>query len=145
MMFCLATLFNKLNAQAQQAPVDSLQSFVDTTGSYGFMYLSANCFECNPKGLVFYKKFIIISGFYKTKDFYSAAATRSVDHFRDKFKSLGYFIDKQVQTWKSPKLFSSFEEVKEYRDDLIQRLEKDNYKVVVMTDHINVDSLKAKE
>src|SRR3954470_6841596 len=79
------TMLNGLNAQAPQPSADSLQSFMDTSGSYGFMYLSANCFECNPKGLVFYKKFIIISGFYKTKDFYSTAATRSVDHFRDKF------------------------------------------------------------
>lgn len=110
--------------------------FQDTTGGYGYMYLSITCYECNPKGLVYYKKFALISGFYKVKDFYSSVATQSVDHFRKKFEDLGYFKEKTTQIWKSPKLFETFAEVKEYRDDLITKLKSENYVVVAFDDRI---------
>lgn len=123
-------------AGAQTDPGKTGDEFADTTGGYGFMYLTTNCFECSPKRLVYYKKFIIISGYYKVKDFYNSIATLSVDHFKHKFDSLGYFREKNTQIWKSPKLFSSFEEVKEYRDDLIAKLKSENYVVVVFDDKI---------
>lgn len=134
-LLLISLLINgKVNAQS----VDTRDSknFADTTGGYGFMYLTTNCFECSPKSLVYYKKFILISGFYKVKDFYSSVATLSVDHFKHKFDSLGYFREKNTQIWKSPKLFSSFEEVKSYRDDLITKLKSENYVVVVFDDTI---------
>lgn len=121
---------------AQSDNNQDTKHFEDTTGGYGFMYLTTNCFECSPKRLVYYKKFILISGYYKVKDFYNSIATLSVDHFKHKFDSLGYFREKNTQIWKSPKLFSSFEEVKQYREDLIAKLKAENYVVVVFDDKI---------
>ena len=112
------------------------EQFQDTTGGYGYMYLSITCYECNPKGLVYYKKFALISGYYKVKDFYSSIATQSVDHFTKRFEDLGYFKEKTTQIWKSPKLFLTFAEVKEYREDLIAKLKSENYVVVFFDDRI---------
>lgn len=123
-------------AKGQSEQTQVYKDFADTTGGYGFMYLTTNCFECSPKSLVYYKKFILISGFYKVKDFYNSVATLSVDHFKHKYDSLGYFRGKNTQIWKSPKLFSSFEEVKSYREDLIAKLKSENYVVVVFDDMI---------
>lgn len=129
-----------------QEPPDSVkqrtEKFADTTGGFGFMYLSTTCIECNPKGSAHYKKFAIISGVYKAKDFYSAVATRSVNHFKQKFEKLGYFKDKITQTWKSPKLFSTLQEILEYRDDLIAKLKSENYVVVSFDDRINTEELE---
>jgi len=106
------------------------------------MYLSTTCIECNPKGSAHYKKFAIISGFYKARDFYSSVATRSVGHFKNKFEKLGYFKDKVTQTWKSPKLFATLQEIIEYRDDLIAKLKSENYVVVFFDDRINTEELE---
>ncbi|MBW0160263.1 MAG: hypothetical protein HYI21_01115 [Sediminibacterium sp. Gen4] len=119
-----------------------VDKFADTTGGYGFMYLSTTCIECNPKGSAHYKKFAIISGFYKARDFYSSVATRSVGHFKNKFEKLGYFKDKVTQTWKSPKLFATLQEIIEYRDDLIAKLKSENYVVVFFDDRINTEELE---
>lgn len=121
---------------AQKDSTGVAVAFEDTTGGYGYMYMTVTCYECNPKGLVFYKKFAIISGYYKVKDFYSSIATQSIDHFRKKYEELGYFREKTVQVWKSPRLFSSFNEVKEYRDDLLNKLRSENYMVVGFDDKI---------
>jgi hypothetical protein len=137
--FCflfLLLLHFQLQAQADSTAKDG---FADTTGGYGFMYLSTTCYECSPKRLVYYKKFVLISGFYKVRDFYSGVATKSVDHFKNKFDSLGYFREKTTQIWKSPRLFSSFDEVREYRDDLIAKLKAENFMVVVFDDKIKPD------
>ncbi|MGV3593611.1 MAG: hypothetical protein ACO1NK_00070 [Sediminibacterium sp.] len=119
-----------------------VDKFADTTGGYGFMYLSTTCIECNPKGSAHYKKFAIISGFYKARDFYSSVATRSVGHFKNKFEKLGYFKDKVTQTWKSPKLFATLQEIIEYRDDLIAKLKSENYVVVFFDGRINTEELE---
>jgi len=124
------------DSSTQKTNTAQKESFQDTAGGYGYMYLSITCYECNPKGLVYYKKFALISGFYKVKDFYSSVATQSVDHFRKKYEDLGYFKDKTTQIWKSPKLFETFAEVKEYRDDLIAKLKSENYVVVFFDDMI---------
>lgn len=113
--------------------VDS--SFADTTGGYKFMYLTTNCFECSPKGLVYYKKFIIISAIYKVKDFYSHTAALSTDHFKARYEEGGYFKDKTTQIWKSPQLFNSLPDVKEYRNDLISKLKSENYIVVAFDEN----------
>lgn len=119
--------------------------FADTSGGYGYMYLSTTCIECNPKGSAHYKKFAIISGIYKAKDFYSAVATRSVGHFKKKFETLGYFKDKVTQTWKSPRLFASLDEILEYKNDLIAKLKSENYVVVSFDDRINTEELAGEE
>ncbi|NCT93158.1 MAG: hypothetical protein GXC72_01935 [Chitinophagaceae bacterium] len=142
-----------IELQAQQVSTSSpgdtvLQTadkFADTTGGYGFMYLSTTCYECNPKGSAYYKKFAIISGIYKAKDFYSAVATRSVAHFKGKFEKLGYFKDKVTQTWKSPKLFATLQEILEYRDELVAKLKSENYVVVVFDDKINTEDIKVED
>ncbi len=125
--------------------VQQPDKFADTTGGFGFMYLSTTCIECNPKGSAHYKKFAIISGIYKAKDFYSSVATRSVGHFKKKFEKLGYFKDKVTQTWKSPRLFASLEEILEYKNDLIAKLKSENYVVVSFDDKINTEELEREE
>ncbi len=130
-----------LIAQETSSP-QQVDKFADTTGGYGFMYLSTTCIECNPKGSAHYKKFAIISGFYKARDFYSSVATRSVAHFKNKFEKLGYFKDKVTQTWKSPRLFATLQEIMEYRDDLIAKLKSENYVVVFFDDRINTEELE---
>lgn len=132
----------ELKAQEPDSTQQQVDKFADTTGGYGFMYLSTTCIECNPKGSAHYKKFAIISGFYKAKDFYSSVATRSVGHFKNKFEKLGYFKDKVTQTWKSPKLFATLQEIIEYRDDLIAKLKSENYVVVFFDDRINTEELE---
>lgn len=131
----------ELKAQEPDS-TQKVDKFADTTGGYGFMYLSTTCIECNPKGSAHYKKFAIISGFYKARDFYSSVATRSVGHFKNKFEKLGYFKDKVTQTWKSPKLFATLQEIIEYRDDLIAKLKSENYVVVFFDDRINTEELE---
>ncbi|HVZ26711.1 MAG TPA: hypothetical protein VG842_11675, partial [Sediminibacterium sp.] len=84
---------------------------------------------------VYYKKFIIISGYYKIKDYYSHNASLSVDHFKARFEGLGYFKDKNTQIWKSPQLFDTFQDVQQYRDDLIIKLKADGYVVVTLNDY----------
>jgi hypothetical protein len=111
-------------------------SFADTTGGYHFMYLTTNCFECSPKGLVYYKKFVIISGVYKVRDFYSAGSSLSADHFKEKYTAAGYFKDKVTQLWKSPQLFNSLADVKEYKNDLVAKLKSEGYMVVVFDENI---------
>ena len=129
-------------AQTPDSIKQGTDKFADTSGGFGFMYLSTTCIECNPKGSAHYKKFAIISGVYKAKDFYSAVATRSVGHFKQKFEKLGYFKDKITQTWKSPKLFSTLQEILEYREDLIAKLKSENYVVVSFDDRINTEELE---
>lgn len=139
----LCAALSTATASAQESAPPAPSGFADTTGGYGYMYLSTTCFDCNPKGLVFYKKFVLVSGFYKTKDFYSAVATRSVDHFQGKYTAQGFFVDKRTEIWKSPHLFASLEEAREYRDELISKLKKDDYKVIVFDDFINPETLKS--
>ncbi len=139
---CKTDLFAQVTDTTQQVQNDK---FGDTTGGYGFMYLSTTCIECNPKGSAHYKKFAIISGIYKAKDFYSAIATRSVGHFKTKFEKLGYFKNKVTQTWKSPRLFESLEEILEYKNDLIAKLKSENYVVVSFDDKINTEELEREE
>lgn len=134
------------DASAQEPDSTATQNrFADTAGGYGYMYLSTTCFECNPKGSAFYKKFVIISGIYKAKDFYSAVATRSVGHFKKKFEKLGYFKNKMTQTWKSPKLFPTLEEIIEYRNDLIAKLKSENYVVVTFDDQTNTEDIEPED
>lgn len=140
---CNAGLFAQETDTTKQVQTDN--KFADTTGGYGYMYLSTTCIECNPKGSAHYKKFAIISGIYKAKDFYSAVATRSVGHFRNKFEKLGYFKNKVTQTWKSPRLFASLEEILEYKNDLIAKLKSENYVVVSFDDRINTEELEREE
>ncbi len=136
-------IFGSTGLMAQEADLtQQVDKFADTTGGYGFMYLSTTCIECNPKGSAHYKKFAIISGFYKARDFYSSVATRSVAHFKNKFEKLGYFKDKVTQTWKSPRLFTTLQEIIEYRDDLIAKLKSENYVVVFFDDRINTEVLE---
>jgi hypothetical protein len=139
----LLLIFGTTVLKAQETDsTQQVDKFADTTGGYGFMYLSTTCIECNPKGSAHYKKFAIISGFYKARDFYSSVATRSVGHFKNKFEKLGYFKDKVTQTWKSPKLFATLQEIIEYRDDLIAKLKSENYVVVFFDDRINTEELE---
>ena len=143
--FVVLILFAICNTELIAQEADStkqMDNFADTTGGFGYMYLSTTCIECNPKGSAHYKKFAIISGFYKAKDFYSSVATRSVGHFKNKFEKLGYFKDKVTQTWKSPKLFATLQEIIEYRDDLIAKLKSENYVVVFFDDRINTEELE---
>ena len=56
--------------------------------------------------------------------------------------SMGYFKDKVTQTWKSPKLFPTLQEIIEYRDDLIAKLKSENYVVVFFDDRINTEELE---
>lgn len=143
--FLVLMLFAICNTELIAQEADStkqMDNFADTTGGFGYMYLSTTCIECNPKGSAHYKKFAIISGFYKAKDFYSSVATRSVGHFKNKFEKLGYFKDKVTQTWKSPKLFATLQEIIEYRDDLIAKLKSENYVVVFFDDRINTEELE---
>lgn len=136
-------IFGSAGLKAQEtSSTQQVDKFADTTGGYGFMYLSTTCIECNPKGSAHYKKFAIISGFYKARDFYSSVATRSVAHFKNKFEKLGYFKDKVTQTWKSPRLFATLQEIMEYRDDLIAKLKSENYVVVFFDDRINTEELE---
>ncbi len=136
-------IFGSTGLMAQETSLpQQVDKFADTTGGYGFMYLSTTCIECNPKGSAHYKKFAIISGFYKARDFYSSVATRSVAHFKNKFEKLGYFKDKVTQTWKSPRLFATLQEIMEYRDDLIAKLKSENYVVVFFDDRINTEELE---
>lgn len=140
---CFLFIFGTTVLKAQEPDsTQQVDKFADTTGGYGFMYLSTTCIECNPKGSAHYKKFAIISGFYKARDFYSSVATRSVGHFKNKFEKLGYFKDKVTQTWKSPKLFATLQEIMEYRDDLIAKLKSENYVVVFFDDRINTEELE---
>lgn len=138
----LFTICNTAIIAQETDSTTQVDKFADTTGGYGFMYLSTTCIECNPKGSAHYKKFAIISGFYKAKDFYSSVATRSVGHFKNKFEKLGYFKDKVTQTWKSPKLFATLQEIIEYRDDLIAKLKSENYVVIFFDDRINTEELE---
>lgn len=140
-LFLFIIGISELKAQEPDS-TQKVDKFADTTGGYGFMYLSTTCIECNPKGSAHYKKFAIISGFYKARDFYSSVATRSVGHFKNKFEKLGYFKDKVTQTWKSPKLFATLQEIIEYRDDLIAKLKSENYVVVFFDDRINTEELE---
>lgn len=140
-LFLFIIGISELKAQEPDS-TQKVDKFADTTGGYGFMYLSTTCIECNPKGSAHYKKFAIISGFYKIRDFYSSVATRSVGHFKNKFEKLGYFKDKVTQTWKSPKLFATLQEIIEYRDDLIAKLKSENYVVVFFDDRINTEELE---
>ncbi len=142
-VLCTTTLMAQHTDTAQQA--QQPDKFADTTGGFGFMYLSTTCIECNPKGSAHYKKFAIISGIYKARDFYSSVATRSVGHFKKKFEKLGYFKDKVTQTWKSPRLFASLEEILEYKNDLIAKLKSENYVVVSFDDKINTEELEREE
>ncbi len=143
LLVCLLFIFGTTVLKAQVPDsAQTIDKFADTTGGYGFMYLSTTCIECNPKGSAHYKKFAIISGFYKARDFYSSVATRSVGHFKNKFEKLGYFKDKVTQTWKSPKLFATLQEIIEYRDDLIAKLKSENYVVVFFDDRINTEELE---
>ncbi|MFN3667633.1 MAG: hypothetical protein ACK4S0_15835 [Sediminibacterium sp.] len=143
LLVCLLFIFGTTVLKAQEPDsTQQVDKFADTTGGYGFMYLSTTCIECNPKGSAHYKKFAIISGFYKARDFYSSVATRSVGHFKNKFEKLGYFKDKVTQTWKSPKLFATLQEIIEYRDDLIAKLKSENYVVVFFDDRINTEELE---
>jgi hypothetical protein len=142
-VLCTTTLMAQNTDTTQQA--QQPDKFADTTGGFGFMYLSTTCIECNPKGSAHYKKFAIISGIYKAKDFYSSVATRSVGHFKKKFEKLGYFKDKVTQTWKSPRLFASLEEILEYKNDLIAKLKSENYVVVSFDDKINTEELEREE
>jgi hypothetical protein len=143
LLACLLFIFGTTVLKAQEPDsTQQVDKFADTTGGYGFMYLSTTCIECNPKGSAHYKKFAIISGFYKARDFYSSVATRSVGHFKNKFEKLGYFKDKVTQTWKSPKLFATLQEIIEYRDDLIAKLKSENYVVVFFDDRINTEELE---
>lgn len=143
LLVCLLFIFGTMELKAQEPDsTQQVDKFADTTGGYGFMYLSTTCIECNPKGSAHYKKFAIISGFYKARDFYSSVATRSVGHFKNKFEKLGYFKDKVTQTWKSPKLFATLQEIIEYRDDLIAKLKSENYVVVFFDDRINTEELE---
>lgn len=143
LLVCLLFIFGTTELKAQEPDsTQQVDKFADTTGGYGFMYLSTTCIECNPKGSAHYKKFAIISGFYKARDFYSSVATRSVGHFKSKFEKLGYFKDKVTQTWKSPKLFATLQEIIEYRDDLIAKLKSENYVVVFFDDRINTEELE---
>ena len=103
------------------------------------MYLTTNCFECSPKGLVYYKKFAIISGIYKVRDFYSAESARSADHFKEKYTEAGYFKDKVTQLWKSPQLFNSVADVKEYKSDLVAKLKAEGYIVVVFDEEVKME------
>jgi|GEM_PF-787912 hypothetical protein len=139
---CNAALFAQESDTTKQVQVDK---FADTSGGYGYMYLSTTCIECNPKGSAHYKKFAIISGIYKAKDFYSSVATRSVGHFKKKFEKQGYFINKVTQTWKSPKLFASLDEILEYKNDLIAKLKSENYVVISFDDRINTEELEREE
>ena len=143
--FLVLMLFAICNTELIAQEADStkqMDNFADTTGGFGYMYLSTTCIECNPKGSAHYKKFAIISGFYKAKDFYSSVATRSVGHFKNKFEKLGYFKDKVTQTWKSPRLFATLQEIIEYRDDLIAKLKSENYVVIFFDDRINTEELE---
>lgn len=140
---CNTALFAQETDTTKQIQTDN--KFADTTGGFGYMYLSTTCIECNPKGSAHYKKFAIISGIYKAKDFYSSVATRSVGHFRNKFEKLGYFKNKVTQTWKSPRLFASLEEILEYKNDLIAKLKSENYVVVSFDDRINTEELEREE
>jgi len=143
LLVLLLFIFGTTELKAQEPDsTQQVDKFADTTGGYGFMYLSTTCIECNPKGSAHYKKFAIISGFYKARDFYSSVATRSVGHFKNKFEKLGYFKDKVTQTWKSPKLFATLEEIIEYRNDLIAKLKSENYVVVFFDDRINTEELE---
>lgn len=141
--FCSAGLLAQDADTTKQ--VQTIDKFADTTGGFGYMYLSTTCIECNPKGSAHYKKFAIISGIYKAKDFYSSVATRSVGHFKKKFEKLGYFKDKVTQTWKSPRLFASLEEILEYKNELIAKLKSENYVVVSFDDKINTEELEREE
>jgi hypothetical protein len=141
--FCNTALFAQETDTTKQIQTDN--KFADTTGGFGYMYLSTTCIECNPKGSAHYKKFAIISGIYKAKDFYSSVATRSVGHFRNKFEKQGYFKNKVTQTWKSPRLFASLEEILEYKNDLIAKLKSENYVVVSFDDRINTEELEREE
>ena len=138
--YCNANLF----AQDTTTLV-RIDKFADTSGGFGYMYLSTTCIECNPKGSAHYKKFAIISGIYKAKDFYSTIATRSVGHFKKKFELLGYFKNKVTQTWKSPRLFASLDEIIEYKNDLIAKLKSENYVVISFDDRINTEELEREE
>ena len=143
LLVCLLFIFGTTVLKAQEPDsTQQVDKFADTTGGYGFMYLSTTSIECNPKGSAHYKKFAIISGFYKARDFYSSVATRSVGHFKNKFEKLGYFKDKVTQTWKSPKLFATLQEIIEYREDLIAKLKSEDYVVVFFDDRINTEELE---
>ncbi|HEY1025598.1 MAG TPA: hypothetical protein VGE26_10570 [Sphingobacteriaceae bacterium] len=136
-LLCLAPC--KVYPQADSA--NDSTTFADTTGGFGYTFLTVNCFDCFPRNLVYYKKFIIVSGIYKMKDLYSPQSANSATHFRRKIASQNYFKDKEYQLWKSPQVFPGLDVVQEYRSEFIRKMEKENYKVVVFDDLVNTARL----
>jgi len=140
---CLIILAMVCSCQsfAQNHTQPSLASFADTTGGYGFIYLTVNCFECFPSNLVYYKKFIIISGIYKISTIYHPESTLSANHFRSQILAHKYFVNKAFQIWKSPQVFNCLDEIIAYKDEFIKRLLDENYKVVTFSEMINTKNL----
>ena len=110
-------------------PAD-MKSFSDTAGECGFIYLTVNCFDCFPRNLSYYKKFAIISGIYKVRDFYSLESTRSTAHFRRQIEEQRYFIDKSYQIWKSPQIYYSIKDIEVAREELLAKLNSEQYKLI---------------
>lgn len=139
--FVIAILSCSIPCLAQNNVQGSNTSFADTTGGYGFIYLTVNCFECFPSNLVYYKQFIIVSGIYKISAIYNPESTSSAEHFRTQILAHKYFIDKNFQIWKSPQVFNNLDEIIAYRDEFIKRLKSENYKVVIFSEMINTKNL----
>jgi hypothetical protein len=137
----LLLLLCSLKSVAQTTAQPSSAAFADTTGGYGFMYLTVNCFECFPRNLVYYKKFIIVSGIYKISNVYHPTSARSATHFRAQIIAQNYFVNKEFQLWKSPQVFNSLDEIIEYKDEFIKRLTIENYKVINFNDRIDTKTL----
>jgi hypothetical protein len=127
LMFSLAI---NTNCLAQNTQPTYMKSFSDTAGECGFIYLTVNCFDCFPRNLSYYKKFAIISGIYKVRDFYSLESTRSTAHFRRQIEEQRYFIDKSYQIWKSPQIYYSIKDIEEAREELLAKLNSEQYKLI---------------
>jgi hypothetical protein len=138
LMFSLAINTNCLGQNTQ--PTD-MKSFSDTTGNNGFIYLTMNCFECFPRNLSYYKKFAIVSGVYKVRDFYSLESTRTIAHFRKQIEDQKYFIDKSFQVWKSPEIYYSIKEAEEARNELVAKLNSEQYKLIQFEGYFDAKKL----
>lgn len=129
------------NCFAQTAQSTDMKSFSDTSGNNGFIYLTVNCFECFPRNLSYYKKFAIVSGVYKVKDFYSLESTRTIAHFRKQIQDQKYFVDKSYQVWKSPEIYYSIKEAEEARSELVAKLNSEQYKLVKFDGYFDAKKL----
>ena len=138
LMFSLAI---KTNCLAQNTQPTDMKSFSDTTGNSGIIYLTMNCFECFPRNLSYYKKFAIVSGVYKVQDFYSLESTRTIAHFRKQIEDQKYFIDKSFQVWKSPEIYYSIKEAEEARNELVAKLNSEQYKLIQFEGYFDAKKL----